>query len=79
VAHSFDFLPLRERVQQYREMADATLLKAKTTDDPEISARYLYLATSWHTLAQQLENGCYDPEAIPDTENVVEHKRPSSN
>lgn len=62
VGHSFELLPLEERIQQYREMADATFLKAKRIDDPAIRTRYLDLATQWHALAQELEAGHPDPE-----------------
>ena len=53
---------MEERVQQYREMADATFLKAQRAEDPDIRVRYLELATRWHALAQQLEAGNPDPE-----------------
>jgi hypothetical protein len=64
VANSFALLPLDERIQQYREMADATFLKAQKVDDPAIRTRYLDLATQWHALAQQLESGIHDPEMV---------------
>lgn len=64
VANSFGLLPLEERIQQYREMADATFLKAQKVDDPAIRTRYLDLATQWHALAQQLESGIHDPEMV---------------
>ena len=64
VGYSFELLPIDERIQQYREMADATFLKAKRTDDPATRDRYLDLATQWHALAQQLEAGNPDPELI---------------
>jgi hypothetical protein len=66
VGNSFELLPLGERVQQYREMADATFLKAQKAEDPLVRTRYLDLATQWHALAQQLEAGMADPEALPD-------------
>jgi hypothetical protein len=65
VGNSFELLPLAERVQQYREMADATFLKAQKTEDLLVRTRYLDLATQWHALAQQLEAGMADPEALP--------------
>ena len=61
---SFELLPLEERVQQYREMADATFLKAQKLQDPELKTRYLDMAASWHALAQQLEEGNTDPEVV---------------
>lgn len=66
VGNSFELLPLAERVQQYREMADATLIKAQTIEDPEMRKQYLNMAAGWHALAQQLEAGNPDPEAMPD-------------
>lgn len=59
---SFELLPVEERVQQYREMADATFLKAKRIDDASLSAELLDMATNWHALAQRLEAGHPDPE-----------------
>jgi len=64
VGNSFELLPLAERVQQYREMADATFLKVQKTEDLLVRTRYLDLATQWHALAQQLEAGMADPEAL---------------
>ena len=66
VGNSFELLPIDERVQQYREMADATFLKAQKTDDQIVRAQYLDLATRWHALAQQLEAGDPEPETLPD-------------
>lgn len=66
MGNSFELLPVEERVQQYREMADATLLKAQTVEDPEMRKQYLNMAAGWHALAQQLEAGNPDPEAMPD-------------
>jgi hypothetical protein len=65
VGQSFELLPLKERVQQYREMADATFLKAKQTQDPALSEQYMNMAINWHALAQQLEAGSPDPEVSP--------------
>lgn len=65
VGQSFELLPLDERIQQYREMADATFLKAQKVEDPLTRTRYLNMATSWHALAQQLEAGNADPEMVP--------------
>jgi hypothetical protein len=65
VGQSFELLPLAERVQQYREMADATFLKAQKVEDPAVRSQYLNMATSWHSLAQELEAGITDPELIP--------------
>jgi hypothetical protein len=62
VGLSFELLPVAERAQQYREMADATFLKAHKLEDPMLRTRYLDLAANWHALAQQLEAGV-DPEA----------------
>ena len=61
----FDLLPVEERVQQYREMADATFLKSKTTQNPVLRGQLMNMATSWHALAQQLEAGNLDPELGP--------------
>jgi hypothetical protein len=62
MGQSFELLPVQERIQQYREMADATFLKAKRTEDPVVRAQYMTMATNWHALAQQLEAGHPDPE-----------------
>ena len=62
MGQSFEFLPLQERIQQYREMADATFLKAKKTEDSDVRAQYMTMATNWHALARQLEAGHPDPE-----------------
>lgn len=67
VGNSFELLPLAQRVQQYREMADATLLKAQTVQELEMRKQYLNMAAGWHALAQQLEAGIPDPEAMPDS------------
>jgi hypothetical protein len=67
VGFSFELLPIQERIQQYREMADATFLKAQKTDDPAVRLQYFDLATRWHALAQQLEDGNLDPEALPES------------
>lgn len=64
VGQSFELLPLAERAQQYREMADATFLKAQKVDDPAVKTQYLNMASSWHALAQQLETGNPDPEVL---------------
>ena len=66
MGQSFELLPLAERAQQYREMADATFLKAQKVEDPLLRAKYLAMASSWHTLAQQLEAGNPDPEILSD-------------
>jgi len=65
MGQSFDLLPIAERIQQYRDMADAMLLKAKATVDPDLVVQFLSMATSWHALAQQLETGNLDPESFP--------------
>jgi hypothetical protein len=64
MGQSFELLPTEERIQQYREMADATFLKAQRADDPLVRARYLELAANWHTLARQLEAGVADPQTM---------------
>jgi hypothetical protein len=74
MGHSFELLPIEERIQQYREMADAIFLKAQRADNPEVQARYLDLATNWHTLARQLEAGNPDPEVSP----IVQITNPES-
>jgi len=61
----FELLPLEERIQQYREMADSTFIKAKRTDNPILRDEYMNMAINWHTLAQQLEAGIPDPESSP--------------
>ena len=61
----FELLPLEERIQQYREMADATFIKANRTDNPILRDEYMTMAINWHTLAQQLEAGIPDPELSP--------------
>lgn len=45
VGQSFELLPVEERIQQYREFADATFLKAQKVQDAEVRAHYLSLAT----------------------------------
>ena len=64
VGHSFELLPVEERVRQYREMADATFLKAQKMEDPIQRTRYLSMAASWHALAQEMEKGNPDAEAM---------------
>ena len=66
VGNSFELLPLEERIQQYREMADATFLKAKRAEDPQIQSRYFELATQWHALARELEAGNLEVELLLD-------------
>ena len=65
MGNSFELLPIEERIQQYREMADATFLKAQRSADPQLRADYLNLAARWHALAQELEDGNHDPEIVP--------------
>ena len=65
MGQSFGLLPIEERIQQYREMADATFLKAQKLEDPALRKEYLKMAASWHSLAQQLEAGNPDPEVSP--------------
>ena len=65
MGQSFELLPVEERAQQYREMADATFLKAQKVEDAALRAQYLSMATNWHSLAQALEAGISDPELIP--------------
>jgi len=65
LGHSFELLSLEERVQQYREMADATFLKAQKVEDPVVRTQYLDLASRWHALAQELEAGHPDAEMFP--------------
>jgi hypothetical protein len=61
---------MQERAQHYREMADATFLRSQKTEDLQLRARYLDLATSWHALAEQLESGICDPELLQYTDNA---------
>jgi len=65
MGHSFELLPVKERAQQYRDMADATFLKAQKATDPHLREQYLNMASNWHSLAQELEKGNPDPEIIP--------------
>ena len=65
MSQSFELLPIEERSQQYREMAEATFVKAKRTDDPVIRAQLMSMAKSWHALSQELERGNTDPELSP--------------
>ena len=76
VGHSFELLPLAERIQQYREMADATFLKASRAEDPATRAQFLDLATRWHALAQELEAGNPDPELSPPAPTAVNDQQP---
>jgi hypothetical protein len=73
MGHSFELLSVEERVGQYREMADATFLKAKKAEDPVVRAQFLDLATRWHALAQELEAGNPDPEMFPDAAIMEVH------
>ena len=65
MGQSFEMLPVEERAQQYREMADATFLKAQKVKDAHLREQYLSMASSWHALAQELEKGNPDLEVIP--------------
>jgi hypothetical protein len=78
MGQSFELLPVAERVQQYREMADATLLKATKLEDSELREQYLKLATNWHALAQALESGNLDPEVVPEAQ-AVSNPQPDPN
>jgi len=71
VGQSFELLPISERLQQYRDMADATFLKAQKIEDPEMRDQYLSMASNWHALAQQLEAGNPDPQALPPVQDPV--------
>jgi|KBSSwiStaDraftv2_1062776.scaffolds.fasta_scaffold1144853_1 hypothetical protein len=75
VGHSFELLPVAERVQQYREMADATFLKAQRAEDPNLKTQYLNMAASWHALARELEAGNADPEMVPNAPGVAPNPR----
>src|SRR2546423_737704 len=75
MGHSFELLPVAERVQQYREMADATFLKAQRVEDPGLKTQYLNMASSWHALAQELEAGNPDPEIIPPAQVAALNQR----
>jgi len=77
VGHSFELLPIEERIQQYREMADATFLKAQRAADPEVRTQYFNLATRWHALAQELEGGNPDPERFPKEQQPAAGSRPT--
>ena len=79
MGNSFELLPVHERIQQYREMADATLLKAQQIEDPLLRTRYLTMATSWHALARDLEAGNPDPELIPNPSQAGADKQRNSN
>lgn len=79
VGRSFELLPVEERVQQYREMADASLLKAQKIGDPQLRSLYINMATAWHALAQQLEAGNPDPEIFPPVPNSSPGQRPEKN
>jgi hypothetical protein len=75
MGHSFALLPVEERAQQYREMADATFLKAQKVEDPALKTQYLNMASSWHALAQELEAGNADPDAVPNIAAPVSDRR----
>jgi hypothetical protein len=79
VGQSFELLPVEERIQQYREFADATFLKAQKVQDPEVRAHYLNLATLWHALAQELEAGNLDPELLPTARHTNTDEQPDRN
>jgi len=70
MGQSFEMLPVAERAQQYRDMADATFLKAQKLDDPVLRAQYLDMAANWHRLATALETGKGDPEIEPSIATV---------
>ena len=74
---SFELLPVDERIAQYREMADATLVKAQEVEDPHIRARYLNMATGWYALVRDLEAGFPDPEMV--TMQADADEQPDSN
>ena len=50
MGQSFEMLPRAERAQQYREMADATFLKAQKLQDTALRTQYLDMAANWHAL-----------------------------
>lgn len=79
MGHSFELLPIEERIQQYREMADATFLKAQKIEDPSLRVQYLDLATRWHALAQELEAGNLDVEDFLPGQTRTMDQRPDSN
>ena len=54
MGRSFKALSPEERVQRYREMADAAFLKAQHLKSPEQRAEYLNLAAAWHGLARDM-------------------------
>ena len=78
LGQSFELLPIKERIQQYRDMADATFLKAQRIEDPRARKDYLDMASSWHALAQQLELGNSDPEVLPPVQDPAPAPRPDT-
>ena len=78
MGHSFELLPAQERVQQYREMADATFLKAQKVEDPLLRDQYLNMAANWHALAQELEKGKADPEIVPPILEAIITQQPET-
>jgi len=73
MGQSFEMLPVEERAQQYREMADATFLKATKTEDPALREQYLTMSANWHNLAMALEMGNVDPELAPNLQSAPDH------
>ena len=76
MGQSFELLPIAERAQQYREMADATFLKAQKLEDPVLRTQYLDMASNWHILATSLEAGHAEPAGAPNAPTVDEGSAP---
>lgn len=76
LGRSFKSLTPEERVQRYREMADAAFLKAQRLKTPEQRAEYLNLAAAWHALARDMET---DIRSLTQLEASQERLRKSAN
>lgn len=55
LGQSVDSLPIEQRIERYRQYANAALRKANEIDSPDHKAEYLSMAAGWHTMAQELE------------------------
>lgn len=59
-------LPRPERVQRYRELAEEALNKACATNDLELRAEFLAMASDWQVLADGIEKRGKWPDIADD-------------
>jgi hypothetical protein len=69
-------LPLEQRADHYRRLANETMNKAKEVQDPEKRAGFLTMASGWHAMAIEIERALAQTQSANEDPSAAAEPEP---